>query len=211
MKAKKCKSCQAIFTPRTALQSVCSPLCAIAHVKSKNATKAARDGKATAKKARADHRADKIRIKSRQSLIAKAKDAAQLYARMRDSADGCISCDKPANWGGVWHGSHFIPATNSATRLNLWNISKSCSQCNLFKGGMPGPYRVSLIEKIGLAKVLLLEGQKQVVKHSPEYLRRYAKIFNKRARILKKRIEACCDHRRSQGNYFDIPGKTEGH
>lgn len=182
-KPHKCKNCRQPATMRYGLIWTCSAECAILVSLAKIKQKAER----VARKVLKDGR---IALRTRKDHEALAKDAVQLYARLRDHLDGCISCSKPASWQGIWHGSHFMQAgSRSATRFNLWNINKSCNQCNLFKGGAPAPYEISLIAKIGLEKVEWLKRQTQVVKYSVEYMQRIAKVFNKRARILKKRLK----------------------
>lgn len=186
-KPPKCKVCKAPATIKLPITWVCSFKCALELVEIAKAKKLARD----AKKARKVRKEGLDKLKTRKQHEAVAKTAMQLYARLRDTLAGlgCCSCDKPANHVNVWQGSHFRPATNSATRFNLWNINKSCHQCNLFKGGEIAGYEPRLVEKIGQSKVDWLKSQNHVVKYSIEYMKRLTAIFNRKARILKKRIE----------------------
>lgn len=118
------------------------------------------------------------------------REIVQKIARIRDRRDGCISCHMGPNYGGRWHGSHFRPAgNNAAVQFNLWNIHKACAQCNLFKGGNLGPYRMRLVEKIGLERVEWLESQTQPVKTNVAYLKRFKSVMGKRLRRMEKRHE----------------------
>lgn len=161
---------------------VCGINCAIAYSKRQQERTEIRKSKAIRK----EYRKAKNKLKTRSEWEAEAKSAIQRYVRLRDKEDGCISCDKPSTWQGQWHGSHFRQSGNvSATRFNLWNINKACSICNRHQGGAPIPYRIKLIDKIGIEKVSWLESQNHVVKYSIEYLQRIKKIFNKKARKLR--------------------------
>jgi len=177
MKPKRCKACKLSYTPTRPLQICCGYLCAILLVKLK-----------TDKKARKALKDGREKLKSRKQREGEAKSAMQLYVRLRDYHLGCCSCDKPASWDGQWHGSHFRPATNSATRFNLLNINKSCSQCNLHNHGALAGYEPKLVIKIGQDRVDWLKSQNHIVKYDIDYLRRIKAIFTRKARILKKRL-----------------------
>lgn len=177
-KLKKCKVCRTQFQPLSTTQQVCSPACAIKHVEA-----------VKAKKARIEYRDAKEKMKGWQEWFDECKQLAQKYARLRDRNDGCISCDKPPNWHGQWHGSHFRPAGNfKAVALNLLNIHKACSECNNFKSGNGVEYQDRLIVKIGQDKVDWLKSQNQPVRHSIDYLKRYKKVMAKKCRRLERKI-----------------------
>jgi hypothetical protein len=160
------------------MQGVCGPTCARRKV---NADKA---------KQRLEFRARKAAIKTRTQWEQECKSIVQKIARLRDRADGCISCHMGPEYAGQWHGSHFRPAGNhSAVELHLWNIHKSCAQCNKYKGGNIAGYRPRLIEKIGMDRVEWLEAQNQVTKRSVEYLARFKRVMGKRLRRMEKRLE----------------------
>jgi hypothetical protein len=157
---------------------VCSPRCLI------------RKRKEDAKAERESFKARKEKLKTITEWEHECKDIVQKIARIRDRADGCISCHMGPDYAGQWHGSHFRPAGNhSAVELHLWNIHKSCAQCNKYKGGNIAGYRPRLIEKIGLERVEWLESQNQVTKRSVEYLKRFKKVMGKRLRRMEKRTE----------------------
>lgn len=183
LKQKKCKNCLTLFSPRTSLQKVCSPSCAYEFVKSENK-------RLDAKKTRKAYKDTKEKLKSLTEWLNECKTLAQKYSRLRDFKDGCISCNKTANWGGQWHGSHFRPAGNyKAVSLNLWNIHKACSECNGHKSGNLIEYQDRLIEKIGQDKVDWLKTQNQPHRFTIEYLKRYKKVMAKMCRRLEKRIK----------------------
>jgi predicted nucleic acid-binding Zn ribbon protein len=185
VKQKKCKVCATLYTPRSTTQQVCSPKCAQIHAertrKRLDALKLKTDRKILAEK--------KQSLKTRQQWFNECKTLAQKYARLRDYKDGCISCNKHANWGGQWHGSHFRPAGNyKAISLNLWNIHKACSECNNHKSGNLIEYQEKLIQKIGQDKVNWLKKQNQPHRFTVEYLQTYKKVMAKMCRRLEKRL-----------------------
>lgn len=184
---KSCKVCKTEFKAFSSTTLVCSIECAIKYNEEKNEKKEKRRKTAIVKEAKAAlKRMDEQKLSY---WFNACKAIAQKYARLRDCKDGCISCDKPPNWHGRWHGSHFRPAGNyKAVALNLWNIHKACSECNAFKSGNLINYQDRLIEKIGQKKVDWLKSQTQPHKHTKEYLQRYKKVIGKRCRQLEKRI-----------------------
>ena len=97
------------------------------------------------------------------------------YCKLRDRADGCISCDK----GAAEQGGHYVPqGSSSFLRYNLDNINGQCHQCNYFKSGNVMEYRIRLVKKIGEDKVRWLEDHR----HEPKKWTR-EELENKRAEI----------------------------
>lgn len=185
-KPKVCKVCKTSFTPQRMGAKVCSPFCAMNYARSVN-------GKAAKVAAVKERKADAIKRQTQKTptqLETECRTIVQKIARIRDKDDGCISCHMPANYGGLWHGSHFRPAgNNAAVQFHLWNIHKSCAQCNLFKGGNLSAYRPRLVQKIGTDRVEWLESQTQVVKTSVPYLIRFKVVMSKRLRRIEKRLK----------------------
>jgi hypothetical protein len=182
-KKYKCKVCKSPYMKRNPWQSICGDTaCIVESVYRFKAKRERLDRAKTKQKLEA--------IKPRAKYMAEAQAIANRYARVRDAKDGCISCDKPANWGGQWHGSHFRSVgAASAVRLNLWNIHKACSICNNHLSGNVEAYRPRLIEKIGVEKVDWLYAQNRLVKHDIDYLKKYKKVIGKRLNRMIKRLE----------------------
>lgn len=185
MKIKTCKACKQKFQPVRPLQSCCGIPCAIAHANNLKAKNNALE----AKKKRKAYKDTKEKLKSLTELANDAQAYVNKYIRLRDYYDGCISCEKPANWHGQWHASHYRSrGANSALRFNLYNIHKSCSICNNFLSGAISEYRIGLIKKIGIDKVEWLENHPKSQIYSREYLIRLKKVFMKMCKRLEKRI-----------------------
>ena len=187
-KPKTCKNpaCRASFVPQRLGQAVCSPKCGLA-IKHVNEAKAR---KSLSQVGRADIKVRKEALKNRGDHAKEAQAVINRYVRLRDAHLGCISCDKPATWGGQWHCSHFRSVGAAAhLRFNLWNMNKSCSQCNAHLSGNIMVYRPRLVEKIGAEKVEWLECNQDLVRHEIPYLKRLKAVFTKKAKRLEARIQ----------------------
>ena len=187
-KPKTCKNpaCRASFVPQRLGQAVCSPKCALATVE----VQKAKEKKSLAQAGRRDIKVRKEALKTRADHAKEAQTVMNRYVRLRDAHLGCISCNKPANWGGQWHCSHFRSVGAAAhLRYNLWNMNKSCSQCNAHLSGNIMVYRPRLVEKIGAEKVEWLECNQELVRHEIPYLKRLKAVFTKKAKRLEARIQ----------------------
>ena len=186
---KRCPECRVMFTPSRSSQAVCGEIeCAIAYGKSEKGQESAR--KAIADVGRRDIRERKEALKSRGDHAKEAQAVINRYVRLRDAHLGCISCDKPATWGGQWHCSHFRSVGAAPhIRYNLWNMNRACSVCNNHLSGIIAGYRPKLIEKIGQDKVDWLESNHSVVRHDIPYLKRIKAVFKKKCLRLEARIQ----------------------
>lgn len=187
-KPKTCKNpdCRASFVPQRLGQAVCSPKCALATVE----VQKAKEKKSLAQAGRRDIKVRKEALKSRADHAKEAQTVINRYVRLRDAHLGCISCNKPASWGGQWHCSHFRSVGAAPhIRYNLWNMNKSCSQCNAHLSGNIMVYRPRLVEKIGAEKVEWLECNQDLVRHEIPYLKRLKAVFTKKAKRLEARIQ----------------------
>ncbi|MGP5236441.1 recombination protein NinG [Pseudomonas helleri] len=187
-KKKTCANpeCAADFIPAQLGQKVCGWACGLA-IKDVNQEKAR---KSLALVERREIKVRKEALKSRGDHAKEAQAVINRYVRLRDAHLGCISCDKPATWGGQWHCSHFRSVGAAAhLRFNLWNMNKSCSQCNAHLSGNIMVYRPRLVEKIGAEKVEWLECNQDLVRHEIPYLKRLKAVFTKKAKRLEARIQ----------------------
>lgn len=184
MKPRTCRDCKQPFEPVRQMQPRCIP-CAM--VKGRAMT--IKNAKAKEAERR---KADSIKTKARKAaakrpseLAAEAQAEVNRYVRLRDRDKGCCSCDKPASWGGQWHCSHYIAVgASSALRFHLWNLNKSCSQCNHNKGGNIREYGLRMDQ----GKKEFLDNHPRGRRFTREYLVRLKGIFARRCRILEKRI-----------------------
>ena len=186
MKQKACKVCRAHYAPRSPMQVVCGPLCAIQHAAKAREKKA----KAAQQEEKRQDRAKRESLKKISELEEECRKIVQHIARIRDRNDECISCELPANWDGQWHGSHFRShGACSALQFNLWNIHKSCWICNKLYSGRIDQYEVKLVKKVGQERVDWLKSQNAVTRNSREYLGRFKVVMGKRLRRMQKRLD----------------------
>ena len=176
---RNCTVCGKEFEPVfNTFQAVCGRRCAgqVGKIKRKAQARTLRDRKEA--------------MKSVRELAFEAQVVVNRYVRLRDHAQGCISCDKPATWQGQWHASH-LRSRGAAPQLrfHLWGIHKSCSICNNHKSGNIIDYLPRLVAKIGQDKVDWLYAQNRVVRYERAYLKRLKAVFAKKCRRLEKRIE----------------------
>jgi hypothetical protein len=129
-------------------------------------------------------------LKPRAKWLDEAQKVVNKYVRLRDKDLPCVSCDRPASWGGQWHASHFRSVgAASAVRFHLWNIHKACSICNNWKSGNLSEYEPRLAERIGTEKIAWLKAQNKVISYDINYLKRLKLVFQKRANRLETRHE----------------------
>ena len=181
VKPQVCKVCTAEFTPQRMGQKTCAdPVC----------RKEWKRQAGMRKQALADRRAQKEKLKTRKDWLREAQAAVNRYVRLRDRDKGCVSCDRPATWGGQWHASHFRSVgAASAVRFNLWNIHKACSVCNHHLSGNLVAYRPRLVALIGRDRVDWLDAQNNVVRYDVEYLKKIKRVFAKRANRIDRMIK----------------------
>ena len=172
---KSCRQCSREFMPARPLQAVCSPICA-------------------ARKVRADKAQERVTTKARREAakprakwLAECQAIVNKMVRLRDAGRGCISCDRPASWGGQWHASHLRSVgAASAVRFHLWNIHKGCSICNNHLSGNIAEYLPRVRARIGDEKVDWLYAQNDLVRHDVAYLARFKAVMGKRLKRMEK-------------------------
>jgi hypothetical protein len=175
-KPKTCAQCGTSFTPLRSLQAVCSPICAARKVKADKA------------KGKAELRARKEQARPIGKIEEECREIVQKLARLRDRNEGCISCDKPANWQGQWHGSHYRAHGGcSSLQFHLWNINKACWICNKIFSGRRDGYQEGIVARYGRERLEWLDLQPKSRKYDREYLARFKKVMGKRLRRMEKR------------------------
>lgn len=185
---RKCsvRGCKLPAIGYTSLKAWCSPEHGAELAQAALAKKKAKE----AKEERANDRKRKNALKKISEHEKATERVINRYVRLRDYYEGCISCNKPWNWHGKWHASHYKSVgSNSKLRFHLWNIHKACDQCNWFKSGNIGEYTERLREKFGQDRVQWLEDRKNGSKeYSVEYLDRLRKVFLKKCARREKKL-----------------------
>ena len=183
---KKCRVCRETFTPRKALQVVCSPNCALLHAKQKRE----RERKALDKIERKAIREAKEKIKPRAAYMKEAQSAFNAWVRARDADQPCISCGR--HHQGKYDAGHYRSVgSNPALRFEPLNCHRQCVPCNQHKSGNAIEYRIGLVARIGAEAVAWLEGPHEPKKYTIEDLQQITAHYRALLRDLKKQQEAC--------------------
>ncbi len=183
---RKCSQCATRFVQVSSLHDACSLHCAIKKAEKLQAKRIAMQQKTERK----EIRDRKEKLKTRSDWMSDVEKLVNMYVRLRDAKDGCISCDKGPNWYGQWHASHFLSVGScGAMRFNTWNIHKACSVCNNFLSGNIGAYEPRLRQKIGDNKVDLLKLHPRSRTYSIEELQRYKLVFKKLIKREERRAK----------------------
>ena len=179
-KVKKCRICKTDFKPDRPLQRVCGFKCAIAvyhEKKEKNRKK--------------DIRERKVKLKSKSDLLREAQSDFNKYIRLRDNLLPCVSCQR--HHDGQYHAGHYrsVGATkNSTLRFNEDNCHKQCSVCNNHLSSNAIDYRINLIKKIGIDRVMFLEGPQEPVKWDREDITMIKKTYRAKWKQLQNELDA---------------------
>lgn len=132
---------------------------------------------------------------SRSTAMRKADEAFSLFIRTRDSqsfsgkAFKCISCGRilPIEQADC---GHYANRQHMSLRYSELNCNAQCIHCNRFDEGNMQGYREGLIQKIGLAKVELLEASKhQTNKLSAFELEAIAKHYKAETKKFQYQIK----------------------
>jgi hypothetical protein len=178
---RTCKNCKDKFEPQyNSVQSVCSFECSIELTKKNSEKKRKKEWNKEKKKRKEALKTNSDWLRDTQKIVNK-------YIRERDKDNPfCISCGKVIN--GVRHASHFMSSGgHSNIRFNTDNIWVSCYKCNVMLSGNQLPYRVRLIEKIGLERVEYIESiANEVRRYSIDELKEIQKEFKEKVRLLNK-------------------------
>ena len=183
-KPKKCKCCPEKFIPRNSLQTVCSPKCAIQlanQISERKQKRLEKDQRAAWNKRKAD-------VKPLSHWMNMTQRAFNDYIRARDG-NVCISCGSTT--AVSYHAGHYrTTAAASQLRFNEDNVHSQCAACNVHHSGAIGPYRINLITKIGLQRVLALESNNETHRYTREELDAIRARCRAALRELNKQREA---------------------
>ena len=182
-KPKSCRICKSKFSPSKSTQIVCSTSCAIQHGKAQSAKQAER--KAIAE--RKAHRKKKADLKPLKHWLGMTQRVFNDFIRLRDG-EVCISCG--SRTAVSYHAGHYrTTKVASQLRFNEDGCNSQCSACNTHQSGNIGPYRINLIEKIGIERVEALESNNESHRYTREELEALRAHYRKKTRELIKQRE----------------------
>lgn len=179
---KKCRVCPEKFTPRKALQIVCSPACALLHAQRHGE----KQRKALDKIERKAIREAKEKIKPRAAYMKETQSVFNAWVRARDADQPCISCGR--HHQGKYDAGHYRSVgSNPALRFEPLNCHRQCVPCNQHKSGNAIEYRIGLVARIGAEAVAWLEGRHEPKRYSIDDLKAIKAEYQQKLRELKER------------------------
>ena len=183
-KRKRCKECNKLFVPERDLQPCCGFDCEIIYITDKNNLKSlVESGKANRKK-ESDKKKKDFKVNDNKNLIEIAQSTVNKYIKIRDKNEPCISC---GTFNAKWDAGHYESVgSDKQLRFNTLNIHKQCYYCNCHLSANKTPYRINLVEKIGIKKVEILENDHSTKKYSVEYLQRLIKLMRRKIKLYKR-------------------------
>lgn len=190
-KPKICPICSTEYIPRSSLQKVCHNYkCALEFNRQADAKIADRKNRKREKEERAAWRKRKEAVKPLKHWEDATQRVVNDYIRERDRDMPCISC---GTWNTVqWEAGHFRSrGAASHLRYNEDNIHKQCHRCNAELSSNAIPYRIALVEKIGLERVEALENNNTPHRFTREELKGIRMHYRALMRaLIKQRGEA---------------------
>lgn len=182
---RKCRVCGQSYEKRNIAHVVCSPDCAIEYTKRQREKKQAEAERKAKREERVRNQVRRRELETVSDLIKKAQCVFNRYIRLRDKGQPCISCGR--QWKENFQACHYIPAGRSSKfRFDADNVHSGCVRCNLYESGNLRGYRVGLIRKIGIDKVISLEEDHEIKKWDKEELRGLISIYKQKIKEIEK-------------------------
>jgi len=183
-KAKTCAVCRTTFTPARMGAKVCSPFCAMTFAKSVTGKAA----KVAAVKDRRETKEKLDKLKSRATWAKEAQATFNLFIRLRDADQPCISCGR--HHQGQYHAGHYLSVgARPELRFEPLNVHKQCAPCNTHLSGNAVLFRKALLEKLGVEIVEWLEGPHKQKKYTIDELKTIKADYAAEAKALKEAQE----------------------
>lgn len=183
LKPKTCKNkqCKKKFVPVKPMQSVCGWECAAAHAETLRIKREASE----ARRVRKETKEKLVKLKSLSEWLREVQRHCNLYVRLRDANEPCISCGRYHQ--GQYHAGHYR-TTKAAPhlRFNLDNIHKQCQPCNAHLSGNITEYRPRLMAKIGAERLYALENNNEVHRYTIEEAKELLAKFRGMCRELER-------------------------
>lgn len=147
---------------------------------------AQKQARMAAKVERAETRRRKEAIKTIADLKREAQTALNRWVvQVRDADKPCISCGR--HHAGQYHAGHYLSRGAAPQHaLNPMNVWKQCAPCNTYLHGNLIPYRVRLIELIGIEAVESMESDNGPRKWTREELISIRDEYKKKLKELQK-------------------------
>jgi len=159
---------------------VCSVKCSIEWLNTQGSKKH------VAKARNVEKRGIKLALKTKSDWIKDVQQVFNRFIRLRDNAEPCISCGKPASTTpNQWDCGHYR-SVGSAPELRFIeeNSSKQCKRCNRELSGNIVEYRIRLIDKIGADKLAWLEGPHEPKRYTIDDLKELNALYKRKVKEI---------------------------
>lgn len=185
----KCRACGHLFTRLRPLQVACSLDCAqvVARQQREKAERLAMIE---------ERKADRAKLRAMEplgKLKRRAQDAANRYVKLRDHGLPCFDCGKPMSpdrYGGAVDAGHVRGIGQCPSlRFDLRNIMAERKECNAAGGATDDAKKAGALARLGPERYAAIDGPQPARKWTREWLQRYARIMNKKARRQAARLE----------------------
>jgi len=177
---RKCKVCRASFEPTKPMQTVCGFGCAL----TLSFSIRAKADKVAAVKDRKETKAKLDKLKSKAQWAKEAQAVFNLFIRLRDADQPCISCGR--HHQGQFHAGHYLSVgARPELRFEELNVHKQCAPCNTHLSGNAVLFRKALLEKLGVELVEWLEGPHKPNKHTIDDLKQIKAHYTAESKALK--------------------------
>ena len=178
---RKCKICREVFIPTKPVQTVCGFGCAL----TLSFSIRAKADKIAAVKDRRETKVKLDKLKSRATWAKEAQTAFNLFVRLRDADQPCISCGR--HHQGQYHAGHYLSVgARPELRFEELNVAKQCAPCNTHLSGNAVLFRKALLEKLGVEVVEWLEGPHATKHYSVDDLKQIKADYTAKAKQLKE-------------------------
>lgn len=174
---RRCKNCRQYFSEWVKLPT--GVFCSIQHATEWAQAKSKADAEKAFKK-RTRELKTKLNDNDRGYWLKRAQTAFNAFIRARDANEPCISCGV-FNSAHAFHAGHYR-SVGAAPELRFEesNVAAQCAKCNTHLSGNAIEYRISLVKRIGIERVLWLEGAHEPRRYSIDDLKEIEKKYKKK-------------------------------
>lgn len=185
---RRCAHCKKYFHQETGVirgtQFFCSNDHLIEYAVSNSKALANKGRQIQQKEEKAALRQRKEELRPRSWYLKECQKWFNKFIRLRDDGDSCISCGR--NTGAKMNAGHYRSVGSCPElRYEEDNCHLQCEHCNSYKSGNIEHYRPALIAKIGLPRVVEIEGPHEPKKYTIDDLKELITKYKKKCKKLE--------------------------
>lgn len=185
---RRCAHCKKYFHQETGVirgaQFFCSNDHLIEYAVSNSKALANKGRQIQQKEEKAALRQRKEELRPRSWYLKECQKWFNKFIRLRDDGDSCISCGR--NTGAKMNAGHYRSVGSCPElRYEEDNCHLQCEHCNSYKSGNIEHYRPALIAKIGLTRVVEIEGPHEPKKYTVDDLKELITKYKRKCKELE--------------------------